>query len=109
LSPLENILSRIAERNQPLRPVAVPPSGTASQKNYPFFLKKVGARKIKKCKGNFSARLSVREGWVAGLRRFCNSRKSQKNALERVVFVEAVAENQKKSYTKTTCKHYGKF
>jgi len=36
----------------------VPPSGTASQKNCPFLLReKIGARKIKKCKGNFSARL----------------------------------------------------
>jgi len=57
---------------------------------------KIGARKIKKCKGNFSARLRATRG------RRGRGVATRSNLKMTRFFVEAVVENRKKSYTKNT-------
>ena len=64
---LEPILPKIPEKIQSLRPAAVPLRGTASQKNCSLLLKEKPARaKLKKCKGNFSARFRALKRGAAG-------------------------------------------
>ena len=68
MTSLELTLSKILEKIQSLRPAAVPPSGTASQKNCLFLLDKKSARvKTKNVRAIFLLG-SVLNEQVAGLR-----------------------------------------